>query len=334
MPKSRTANVRSVKEELLLRIQSEGEQRGHRLWSNRSNAAHFKISYQTAHRLLKELQTEGWLERKRASGTYLQPTLERLSGAQFIFNRRARRPGSFGASLLFRLQHALEGLRIPYATTWDEPDMPILPKHFPILWEAPHVIKLLGKWKHYALILNQRPSPGLAATHVDSIGVDDLCGGAIAGELVQQRLRIRRGISTEKILVVAGPQNDSRNILRVSGFLSIWPSAKIIRADGWSYADAFKHREEIQKASASAIFCVNDRLAEAVLDIFSERRENRPVIIGFDNAPVAEARHLTTIAIPWAELTRAVCALTQARIAGDRSASRLQLLVPRPVMRS
>jgi hypothetical protein len=334
MPKRRTANVTSVKEELLLRIQSGSEQGGHRFWSNRSVAAHFAISYQTAHRLLKELQTEGWLDRKPASGTYLERPLERLAAAQFVFNRRARRPGSFGASLLLRLQHALEEMGIAHATTWDGADTAILPKRFPILWEAPHAARLLQKWRHYALILNQRPPPGLAATYIDSIGVDDLCGGVIAGELVQQRLKNRSGISQDEIVVVAGPQNDARNISRVSGFLSVWPSAKIISADGWYYADAFRHREEIRTGSAPAIFCVNDRLAEAVLDIYSDRRENRPIIIGFDNAPVAEARHLTTIAIPWAELTRAVCSLTRARIAGDQSVSRLQLLVPRPIMRS
>lgn len=334
MPKRRTASVASVKEELLLRIQSGGEQRSGRFWSNRSVAAHFKISYQTAHRLLKELQTEGWLERKPASGTYLERAEERLAGAQFIFNRRARRPGSFGAGLLFRLQNALEEAGIDHLTTWDGPDTPILPKHFPILWESPQATKLLHRRRQYALILNQRPLLGLAATYVDSIGVDDLCGGVIAGELVRQRMRTKRGISPDEVLVVAGPRHDSRSVLRVSGFLSVWPSAKIIHTGGWYYANALERREEIRAAAASAIFCVNDRLAEAILDIFLDKQENRPVIVGFDNAPVAEARHLTTIAIPWTELTRAVCSLTQARISGDHSVSRLQLLVPRPIMRS
>jgi DNA-binding transcriptional regulator YhcF (GntR family) len=334
MPKSRTANVTSVKEALLLRIQSGGEQRGSRFWSNRSVAAHYKISYQTAHRLLKELQNEGWLERKPASGTYLESAPEHLIGAQFIFNRRARRPGSFGASLLFRLRHALEEAGMSHVTTWDGPNAPILPKRFPILWEAPHATNLLHRRRQYSLILNQRPVPGLAATYVDSIGVDDLCGGVIAGELIRQRLKAKRSIAADEVLVVAGPERDTRNVLRVSGFLSVWPSARIIPAGGWYYANAFKLREDILKLSPSAIFCVNDRLAEAILDIFSNGREKKPIIIGFDNAPIAEARHLTTIAIPWAELARAVCSLAQARIAGDHSVSRLQLLVPRPVLRS
>jgi DNA-binding GntR family transcriptional regulator len=64
---------------LLAGIQSASSHPGRKFMSNRAIARRYKISYQTADLLVRELAGEGLLDRRPASGTYITGAERRLS---------------------------------------------------------------------------------------------------------------------------------------------------------------------------------------------------------------------------------------------------------------
>ena len=54
------------------------------------------------------------------------------------------------------------------------------------------------------------------------------------------------------------------------------------------------------------MFCANDRLAEGFLAAYRATGREVPRVIGFDDAPIATALQLTTIAIPWQAIAEGV----------------------------
>ncbi|NNM88375.1 MAG: hypothetical protein HKL95_07635 [Phycisphaerae bacterium] len=57
-----------------------------------------------------------------------------------------------------------------------------------------------------------------------------------------------------------------------------------------------------------------------------------PILVGFNDAPVAERPSLTTIAIRWTGLAHAVVAPARRRMDHGHSGSLRQVLTPRPVV--
>src|SRR4051812_37706484 len=107
MARTRSAKVTHIKTELANRLRDGAYRPGDRFLSARELASGFSISYQTAHRLLDEMCSEGLVERRAASGTYVPGGESALSEVRLIFASRARRPQSFGARLLEGLTERL-----------------------------------------------------------------------------------------------------------------------------------------------------------------------------------------------------------------------------------
>ena len=63
--------VLDIKKTLRACIHNVNSHPGRRFMSNRTIARRFKISYQTADLLVRELASEGLLDRRPASGTYV-----------------------------------------------------------------------------------------------------------------------------------------------------------------------------------------------------------------------------------------------------------------------
>lgn len=327
MPRTRSKKVTELKSKLLTRICEGFFRPGDRFLSNRALAERFGVSYQTAHRLVGELCAEGWMERRPASGTYIAGKRTSLTGVQLVFHERARRAGSFGARLLEQLRTRLEREKIVCAVSFVRTRAAMRPEFFPVIWECGAVALPRLDAGCYALLLNELAPAGVAGTFIDTVAADDFSGGVCAAEIFQSRGYTR---ST----VLAGPQSDPRSVRRVEGFRSLLPKAKVIWADGWFFGDGFKAASRLPlKEKESVVFCCNDRLAEGVLRYCKKERIAAPELIGFDDAPIAEALDLTTISIPWSEMVDASIAIIRKRLRGDTSTSTRQILAPRPVMR-
>ena len=330
MARPRSSHVLEVKAALAARLRSDFAHPGGRFLSTRAVAKRFTISYQTAHRLLGELQAEGLLRREAASGSYVPGARTTLRGAQLIFHSRARRKGSFGAHLLEQLEAALRERGIEFVRSWPDDGMAprLRTEYYPVAWECRAAVQAAAGERIFALSLNDRPPVGLGGAYVDAVTTDDFSGGACAAELLKERTGHTRGFA-----VLAGPADDARSVQRVAGFRAHAGVEIVASAETWFVEAGRKKVEEIIAAKPKGIFACNDRLAEAVLGFCAEQQIPRPPLVGFDNAPVAERLRLTTIGIPWTTMVSQAVDLIGERLQGSTASARFISLAHEPVMR-
>ena len=329
MARPRSERVEIAKQKLIARLQDGLHRSGDRFLSNRAIAGQFAVSYQTADRLVRELVDEGYLTRRAASGTYVAGRSAKRSGVQLIFDMRAQREGSFGARLMKLLHTRLRREGVDVRVNWSDAHVPIKigPGRYPILWEAPATLTEIAGQGGSALLLNHRAPPGLAALRVDSVAVDDYLGGVCAAQLLMQRVNRKKSI-----MLIAGPRGDVRSELRMNGFLSVM-RADVIHAASWYVEGATLAARAVMDASPAGVFTCNDRIAQAVIEEAHLRHISPPPLVGFDDAPIAETLHLTTIAIPWRELVDAVTSIVTRRMSAQLSTASHTLLAPRPIVR-
>ena len=310
-------------------VSDELRRAGQRFVSARYIAQRFEVSYQTAHRLLTELEGDGFIIRRAGSGSFIAGRKKTLRSALLIFARRAKRSGSFGDLLLRQLVAKMETMELPFEVTFG----PIAPKHiredvYPVLWESPRLMHDLSSDYRFSLVLHDKPPAGIGSLFTDSISVDDFGGGITAGQLLSR-------YSKRRPAVIGGPASDPRSQSRIDGFRQIFPSAQVIEAGTWFFRSAVQNiAAPLSFLRADALFCCSDRLAEAALICYQKLKIPLPMVIGFDNAPVAETLGLSTIGIPWEEVARAASAVIKKRLDGRTDHASAIVLPPVPVIRN
>lgn len=329
MARARSARVEGVKRQLLERLENAYQYAGGRFPSARALAARYGISYQTADRLLKELVVEGHLERRAGSGTFVAAHVARSPvRALLVFPERSRRPGSFGGELLNRMVAWLEGHAVPHSVVWGGGIRSVATGDYAVCWEAPpRILEQAARERRFALVLHARPEPGIQATWVDAVAVDDFSGGVCAAELLGLAARAGR------TMVVGGPEGDLRSQGRIRGFLSRVPGAEIVHSGTWFAERAQQAAERVAGSGAQAVFCCNDRLAEAVLVACRAAGKKLPRIVGFDDAPIARELGISTVALPWEDLVETAGERIMKRLAGYEGHAAQTILAPRPVRR-
>ncbi|MHB1155381.1 MAG: substrate-binding domain-containing protein [Phycisphaerales bacterium] len=346
MPRPRSRHVAVVKQKLAARLSDGLHRPGHRFMSNRAIAEQFGVSYQTAHRLACELAAEGLLERRPFAGTFVAGRRRGFRGVHLIFNARAGRRGSFGHRLATMLKAGFAAAGLPVRTSWVEmisgagsvpgmiPGMvpgagvELSDAQYPIMWEVPEMVEEVGQWGGYGLLLNDRVPRGLSSLRIDTITIDDFLGGVLAAEIIAARVDDKA-----RCVVFAGPRDDGRSQARVCGFRER-RAARVVHAPTWYLDDAATAAAaRCVKQRPAAIFACNDRLAQAVMIQCEASGVQRPLLIGFDDAPIAESLHLSSIAIPWKAMVEAAVKIARQRVAGDATTAADVILRPHPVIR-
>jgi len=330
VPRPRSPHVTEVKAALVARLQGGFAHPGGRFLSTRAVAERFAVSYQTAHRLLGELQTEGLLDRIAASGSYVPGRTVALRGVQLVFHPRARRKGSFGERLQTMLTAELSSRGITFIRSWPDAEEPprLRRDYYPIFWECRAGMTAAATLRSFALCLNDQPPFGLGSGYVDAVTTDDFSGGACAAELLKSRTGRSGGFA-----VLGGPESDRRSQQRIAGFRAHVSDVRVVCAKSWFVEAGLVRAKEILDHRPAGIFACNDRLAEALIVYCRKHRCQAPPLIGFDNAPVAERLRLTTIGIPWQSMVGEAVALTVARLQGGMEPARLISLAHEPILR-
>jgi DNA-binding transcriptional regulator YhcF (GntR family) len=323
---ARSHRVARIKAALAQRLQRGYHPDGDRFLSNRAVADRFGISYQTAHRLMAELADEGLLERRQRSGSFVPSQWPEPTGVALVFHRRAQRPHTFGHKLMHLLHQHLEHEAVPCQRYLCDGPCAVPADRVPVIWENRPTLMQMVDQRRPAILVNDRPPLGLGGLEVDSISVDDQAGGVMAGQLLQPH------VGPGPAAIVAGPRGDPRSDLRVDGCQSVLDAA-VFYAGSWQHDDAAGWVPTLAERGCSAVFCCNDRLAEAVRTGFAQRGGPMPAIVGFDDAPVAEDQALTTIAIPWQALAQCLTRRVQHRLSNQMDTARHEMLHPRPVIR-
>jgi Bacterial regulatory proteins, gntR family len=327
MPRRPAGEIDRVRNQLRVMLNDGFRHPGQRFVSARFVAQRFKVSYQTAHRLLIELTDVGLISRRAGSGTYIAGDKRSFRRVQLLFASRARRSGSFGELLIGQLTSALRTRAIPCSIHFGAAP-PVEPDAYPVIWEIPRLVEELCAERRFCLVLHDRPPPGIGSLFADSVSVDDFGGGISAGQILQ-RLR------PQACAVVAGPANDQRGIQRVNGFKQIFPQAEIISAASWFFRPALTRiLPQLNEASFEAIFCASDRLAQATVAAFERLERTPPPMIGFDNAPIAEQLGLSTIGIPWETFAAAALNIIARRLDGWDGTASSTILPAVPILRS
>lgn len=328
MPRPRSAAVTLLKTKLITRLRDGFHRPGQAFFSTRALSDRFGVSYQTAHRLLVELEGEGWLERRASAGTFVAGSREIWHGVDLWFAGRAQRSDSFGERLLLVMSNALNRQGIPFRVHWGGEGLQAADLEsgwYPVLWELSQLAASLAADHRYVLILEDRLGHGLAASYADSVSVDDYSGGVAAGEWLAAQLPETR------CAVLAGPDDDARNRLRVAGFLAVHPEATVVKTGSWFSEEAARVVPEV--LGFTGVFCANDRLASTVVEAVRSQGLRGPLVVGFDDAPIAERLNFTTIAIPWEDVAAAAADVARRRMAGDVRTAAALSFAPRPLIR-
>ena len=211
-------------------VSDEFRRAGQRFISARYLSQRFQVSYQTAHRLLTELEGDGLIIRRAGSGSFIAGQKKTLRSALLIFARRAQRSGEFRRPSLAQLVLKMEAMELPFEVRFGG----ISPKHiredvYPVLWESPRLMHDLSADYRFSLVLHDKPPAGIGSLFTDSISVDDFSGGISAGQVLSR-------YSPRRPVVIGGPASDRRSQSRIDGFRQIFPSAQLIVAGAGSSA--------------------------------------------------------------------------------------------------
>ncbi|MEM1026718.1 MAG: substrate-binding domain-containing protein [Planctomycetota bacterium] len=282
-------------------------QPGERFFSARQVAARFGVCYQTADRLLASMAEEGLVERRGQSGTYLAGAVVRARRPTLRMHPRARNPHGFGGKLRLTLTETLKNQGHDIRVRYVGPER-LEPDELPIIWEQPGLADRCVAEARPAVLVNDRPRHGWGGSQIDCVGADDFAGGALAADVLSKVQPKGRRV------ILAGPRADRRSEERIAGFRSR-SRATVVFAESW-YRDAGRRAAERVLASRpTAVFAANDRLAEGLLIAQRTFGESPPLIIGYDDAPVASRLSLSTIALPWNAIANAVADRLRLRLA-------------------
>lgn len=324
-----SSRIQQVHDVLVLHLRSEQYRPGERYLSNRALARRYKVSYQTADRLLRGLVNLGLLERRAQSGTYVSGKSQSLEGVALVLHPRAARAGSFGAKLCTTLSAALTdavGSDALVIFTHDNPQPPA--GYLLVVWDRPELVRVWAGQGRRMVLVNEQPGLGVVSQGIDSVSTDNIAGGALAADLLRRFV-----VDGSAFTVLAGPRNDRRATDRVAGFVERQP-ATVVYAEDWFCESGFAVASQVVKSQARAVFATNDRLAQGFVNYCGETGHRIPPIVGFDDAPVAEQLGLTTIAIPWHDLAAGVRQIVTQRLRSQAGAPVRQIYTPVPVLRS
>ena len=320
--------IEKIRGTLRVMVSDELRRAGQRFVSARYISQRFKVSYQTAHRLLTELELDGLIIRRAGSGSFIAGQKRTLRCALLIFASRAKRPGSFGDLLLRELVAKLEAMAVPFEVTFRSTTLKQVGEDvYPVIWELPRLIHELSANYRFSLVVHDKPPAGIGSLFTDSISVDDFGGGITAGQVVSR-------YSPKRPVVIGGPASDARSRSRIAGFRLVFPAAQVIEAGTWFFRAAVRAiAAPLNSLRPDALFCCSDRLAEAAMIFYQNSKLPLPLVIGFDNAPVAENLGLSTIGIPWREIAHAAGAVIKKRLDGRTDHASAIVLPPVPMLR-
>ena len=308
----RSQRIQSVVKALEERLSNRLYRPGDRFATARQVAEQYRISYQTAHRILADLAHRGLIERRPRGGSFIAGTSPKPTHVQLILHPRADNPQGFGGKLRQFLQQALDDAGIACSQTDDSTT--IQPSALPVIWECPQAVDQCVADHRPGILVNERPRPGWGSSLLDSISTDDFAGGAIAADTLLQGTA-----SPQRFGILAGPVSDRRSDERIAGFLSRINDAVVTHADNWHRDAGRRAALKLLDTNLTGIFAANDRLAQGTVMTYHDNKQQPPLIVGYDDAPIAKQLGLTTIALPWHEIAKAVVQRAQLRLQGDLS---------------
>lgn len=318
MPKKRTARVEQVKTLLIEKIKEGHRRPGNWFLSNRELAGRYKISYQTAHGLIRELCEEGYLHRTEASGTYVASEKHPPTGVALVLHGVSKtEERRFGAILRTLLEKRLQKEKIDYVVEYADAFTEYPPDRFCVIWGRHYDLHDIPDIVHYSVLIDEKPAPGLNSVFTDSISVDLYSAGVSAAQL------LRKNGNFSKAGVMMGTPNTWPELLE--GFQTLWTPVAVEYTEDWEEVHFLDSLRRLQKkGDFDCLFCGNNTSAEVARNMLGA---DFPIVAYGDETRAVDAG-VTALTIPWSEIADAVIAIYRKRRNGDSSAAKQRLLSP------
>lgn len=317
MARTRSTRIHRVKEELIERLQSGFCRPGNHFASNRELVHRYQISYQTAHRLIRELEEEGFLHRVPSSGTYVAGDSRPPEGVALVFHPNTELD-TFGGILLAQLSKRLEEEAIPYEHVSGVVFDDYVPGRYNVIWGQEYDVRRLPSQLHYSLMIDGLPEEGVNATFTDSIFIDYAEVGRMGGRLLRKRC------GASRVAVLAGQEDNGIYHKQLSGFREVFPDAHVVYQSDWSYWAALASVKSLRGLDFDGFYSVGDSGVLALQNTFGPEVP----VVAYGDGPQLKAAGVEGVSIPWDQIMDEVVRLYRLRSGGSTEVGHQRIIRP------
>lgn len=316
--KRRTDRIERIKDDLRKQIETVQRKAGDRLFSNNSVAKSYGISYVTAHRLMRELEAEGLLVRKRRSGSYT-PGVSIPSQVRLIFSPKSRRVDNANRYTLDFLQTHLNGLRINTRVTyWNQWRGGASDEYFVFLGNLLQIKGSLQKVKR-ALYLDVNAT-GLPADPIPPLDVICFDNRQMA-ELVNEFFTAKIG-PEGRLAFFCDPPVEHTRFMIFEELAPIYKGRPIRFFEDTMQASPRGVKEmavNVAKKRFEGVFCTSIGLATQMQRACTENNLPMPRILCCDSYNFSARKNLSAIMFPYKQMAETAADIICRRMEGDVS---------------
>ncbi|WOO40286.1 hypothetical protein [Rubellicoccus peritrichatus] len=292
MPKKPTKRILEVKQSLLDKIADRNSRQRNFFISNRELSLRYGVSYQTAHRLLKQLADEGHLHRAKASGTYLAGSDQSFDGITLFMDPLSKKKNSFGFQILSEFRKQLAERSISFEVSYCKRFRKFPENRYPVIWGVDLDLRTFNSHVNYCTVLNQEVHAGLNAIFTDCIELGQLEGAEKLGRYVWEYYGINNPV------IIAGPKFNKVIRERVEGFKNAWPKCETIFSEDSTLEECRKAVIRARRYNFDAILSTNEEITSVVLKGIGRRKP----IVSFGSKEFLEKNRLEGLFVPVEEI--------------------------------
>jgi len=325
MPRGKSVIFIKAKQDLIRRIRNGYCAPGARFISSRIVAREYAVSYATAQSILAEIESEGYLERRAKSGTYIPGAPPRYESVQLVFDPEAQAPGTLGGIVLRRLMLLLRKERVPLKLAWTDRWKGQAKNSFLVLWNVDNaILREVGVARGGGLLLDRFPLTASAASRFDSVTFDGFSVGLAAASMLRERA------NCSHVAILSNPYGRQMWAEQcVNGFRALWPRARLVRPLTWKPSAAPAAFEKLMAHPHDAVFCCHQDLAIELARHCAERRVAAPCIIAAGKIPAKPELKAPYIFASPDDMAAAAARIVRNRFLGDSSKTVHMALPPR-----
>lgn len=310
MAKARTKRIKRVKSELVRRLQAGFNRPGGLFCSNRELMMRYGISYHTAHRLIHELEDEGYLHCVPSSGTYVAIPNQGFDSVTFYCYRDAEET-NFGGILSAHLTTAFNREDIPFKVIESACFDSYIEGSYNIMWGQDYDLRKIAGHPQYSLMIDCEPEAGVNAIFTDSISIDYRDIGLRCGAI------LRNNYQCAKLAILAGPSAETPYHDLVDGVMAVYPDATLTYQGDWEEWSALKSLAKFTKDEHDGFFSVGNSGVRAIRKLYGYRI---PIVAHGDARQLEADRADNGVPIPWEEIAEMAVRLYRLRSEGKADA--------------
>ncbi|WOO39724.1 GntR family transcriptional regulator [Rubellicoccus peritrichatus] len=309
MARTRSEHVKHMKSELIDRLEAGFCRPGSNFCSNRELTMRYGVSYQTAHRIIRELELEGYLHRVPSSGTYIARASDVSEGVALIVHPDWDM-GSFGSILLDCLQARFDAEGVSCQQISSVSFSGYIDRRYNIIFgQQNYDLRQVMTQLQYSLMIDAYPGEGLNATFTDTISIDYHQVGLVCGHCMREK------VGNGRFALLAGPELNNPYMEFINGITEVVSDCKILYQNDWSYWAALESAHIAQGESYDGFFAVEGNGVAALRSVFGDLVS----VVSYGDADYMRSMKAEGVAVSWQRIADEAVRLYRLRNGGDAS---------------